>query len=160
MFTDIVTSTDLVGLIGDAAWESLLAWHDRELRAAFAAHRGVEVSHTGDGFFVTFDRAADAIEAAVAIQRRLSEHRRNHGFAPSVRIGLHTSEATVDGADYRGQGVHVAARVGGAADADEILISSAAFDAVDNVRFQVSDPRSIDLKGVPTPVEVRVVDWQ
>jgi class 3 adenylate cyclase len=160
MFTDIVTSTDLVGLIGDAAWESLLAWHDRELRAAFAAHRGVEVSHTGDGFFVTFDRAADAIEAAVAIQRRLSEHRRNHGFAPSVRIGLHTSEATVDGADYRGQGVHVAARVGGAADADEILISSAAFDAVDNVHFQVSDPRSIDLKGVPTPVEVRVVDWQ
>ena len=37
MFTDIVTSTDLVGLIGDEAWGELLHWHDRELRAAIAA---------------------------------------------------------------------------------------------------------------------------
>ncbi|HEY5578923.1 MAG TPA: hypothetical protein VIL12_04460, partial [Acidimicrobiia bacterium] len=35
MFTDIVTSTDLVGLIGDDAWQELLRWHDRELRSSF-----------------------------------------------------------------------------------------------------------------------------
>ena len=57
MFTDIVTSTDLVGLIGDEAWGELLRWHDRELRSAFANHRGEEVNHTGDGFFVAFERA-------------------------------------------------------------------------------------------------------
>ena len=39
MFTDIVTSSDLVGLIGDEAWEKLLRWHDRELRASFAQQR-------------------------------------------------------------------------------------------------------------------------
>ncbi len=49
MFTDIVTSTDLVSLIGDEAWNELLEWHDRELRAALAQHRGEVVSHTGDG---------------------------------------------------------------------------------------------------------------
>src|SRR5204863_1923651 len=31
MFTDIVTSTDLVGLVGDDAWAELLSWHNREL---------------------------------------------------------------------------------------------------------------------------------
>ena len=89
MFTDIVTSTDLVGLVGDEAWGELLSWHNRELRSAFASHRGEEVKGTGDGFFVAFDNAADAIECAVDIQRRLTKHRRDHGFAPSVRIGLH-----------------------------------------------------------------------
>ena len=55
MFTDIVTSTDLIGLVGDEAWAELLSWHNRELRSAFASHRGEEVKSTGDGFFVTFD---------------------------------------------------------------------------------------------------------
>jgi len=77
MFTDIVTSTDLVGVIGDPAWAELLAWHNRELRSAFASHRGEEVNSTGDGFFVAFDRASDAIECAVDIQRRLARHRRS-----------------------------------------------------------------------------------
>ena len=160
MFTDIVTSTDLVGLMGDSAWESLLAWHDRELRAAFVAHQGVEVSHTGDGFFVTFDRASDAVEAAVFIQRRLAEHRRDHGFAPSVRIGLHTDEATVDGSDYRGRGVHLAARVSGAAGAEEIVVSKSALEAADGIQFPVSEPRSVELKGIDGPVEVHSIEWK
>ena len=113
MFTDIVTSTDLVGLIGDEAWGELLKWHDRDLRSAFANHRGEEVKHTGDGFFVAFERASDALDCAVDIQRRLARHRREQGFAPTVRIGLHTAEATRQGRDYSGRGVHVAARIGG-----------------------------------------------
>ena len=88
MFTDIVTSTDLVGLIGDEAWAELLHWHDRELRSAVAQHRGEDVNHTGDGFFVAFERAVDSVECAVEIQRRLSRHRRDHGFAPRVRMGF------------------------------------------------------------------------
>ena len=38
MFTDIVDSTRLVEMLGDEQWESLLAWHDRTLRACFEAH--------------------------------------------------------------------------------------------------------------------------
>ncbi len=160
MFTDIVTSTDLVGLMGDSAWESFLAWHDKELRAAFVAHRGVEVSHTGDGFFVTFDRGIDAVEAAVSIQQRLANHRRDHGFAPSVRIGLHTDEATIDGSDYRGRGVHLAARVSGAAGGEEIVASAAAVEASDGIRYPVSEPRSVELKGIDGPVQIHTVDWK
>ncbi len=160
MFTDIVTSTDLVGLIGDDAWEELLRWHDRELRSAFAHHRGEEVNSTGDGFFVAFERAADAIDCAVDIQRRLARHRREHGFAPLVRIGLHTTEAARQGRDYRGKGVHVAARVSAAASGEEILVSSTALSGTGPIRFGLSEPRQLTLKGVEEPVEARSVDWR
>lgn len=160
MFTDIVTSTDLVGLMGDEAWGELLQWHDRELRSAFANHRGEEVNSTGDGFFVAFEAAGDAIDCAVDIQRRLARHRREHGFAPTVRIGLHTAEATRHMGDFRGRGVHVAARVGAAATGGEVLVSRATLDAAGTVRFGVSDPRELTLKGVDEPVEARSVTWR
>jgi class 3 adenylate cyclase len=160
VFTDIVTSTDLVGLIGDDAWGELLRWHDRELRDAFGKHNGVVIDHTGDGFFVAFERAGDAIDAAVEVQRRLARHRREHGFAPWVRIGLHAAEAIHEGGNYRGKGVHVAARVGAAAGREEILISQAAVDAAKQIKFTLSEPRPAQLKGVQEAVEVRSVEWR
>jgi len=160
MFTDIVTSTDLVGLVGDEAWGELLSWHNRELRSAFASHRGEEVKTTGDGFLVTFGTAAEAIECAVDIQRRLTRHRREHGFAPSVRIGLHTAEATRDGRDFRGRGVHVAARIGGAASGQEVLVSTEVLERAGQIRFQISEPRALTLKGVGEAVEVHAIDWR
>ena len=160
MFTDIVTSTDLVSLIGDSAWRDLLDWHDRELRATFARHAGQEVTHTGDGFFVAFDEVASGIDCAVDIQRRLARHRREHGFAPRVRIGLHVAEATRRGVNYSGGGVHVAARVGAVAEGEEILVTRAAFEAAPGLRYPLSEPRSVKLKGVRTPVEVMAVDWR
>ena len=94
MFTDIVKSTNLVEAIGDEAWETLLHWHDETLRGLFVAHRGEEVVSTGDGFFVGFDNPDAAIGCAIAIQQTLAEHRRAHGFAPQIRIGVHASPAT------------------------------------------------------------------
>lgn len=160
MFTDIVTSTDLVGLIGDDAWGELLRWHDRELRSAFASHRGEEVKHTGDGFFVAFERAVDALECAVDIQRRLSRHRHEHGFAPRVRIGLHTAEAFRQRGDYVGRGVHLAARIGAAAGGEEILVSTTSLDNLPPARFALTEPRQVALKGIDEPVDVLRVDWR
>lgn len=159
MFTDIVTSTDLIGVIGDSAWEDLLRWHDRALRNAFASHNGEEVRHTGDGFFVAFSGARSAIECAVDIQRSLEKHRRDHGFSPWVRIGIHWAEATREQRDYSGKGVHVAARVGSEAGKEEILVSAALLDAVGRIPYQVSTPREVELKGVSEPVKVISIDW-
>ena len=160
MFTDIVSSTDLVGVIGDDAWAEVLRWHDKELRSAIAQHKGDEVDHTGDGFFVAFEGAGDAIECAVDIQRRLVRHRREHGFAPWVRIGLHTAEATRKGRNYTGQGVHVAARVGAYAVKEEILVSSAVVSGAGSIRFGLSEPRSVGLRGVREHMEIQAVDWR
>ncbi len=80
---------------------------------------------TGDGFFVGFDSPDDALACAVAIQRRLAEHRRSAGFAPKVRIGVHASGATQVGRNFSGKGVHEAARIAALADGDQIVASRA-----------------------------------
>lgn len=157
LFTDIVGSTTLAGALGDAAWEHLLAWHDATLRALVAAGGGEIVKSTGDGFFVAFEGAREALDCAAAIQRALEEHRRSSGFAPPVRMGLHTAEAVQRGSDYSGVGVHVAARVADLAGPGEIVASRETLEAAG--RASGADLREVSLKGVTGAVSVASVAW-
>ena len=157
MFTDIVGSTNLVEVLGDEAWGNVLAWHDSMMREVFEAHYGQEVKQVGDGFFVAFDHSGEAVECAIAIQRRLAQHRSESGFAPQVRIGLHATVATRKGDDYAGMGVHTAARIGALAGAGEVLASRAVIDA-ERPRFPVSAFRTVELKGVSKPVDIASIE--
>ena len=116
VFTDMVGSTPLVEALGDEAWQELIRWHDQTLRTILNRYGGTEVRQTGDGFFFAFEDPSAAIEASVVVQRSLAEHRRGHGFAPQVRIGLHEAEAATRATDFAGRGVHEAARIGSLAD--------------------------------------------
>lgn len=158
MFTDIVRSTKLIDAIGDEAWKDLIRWHDETLRSLIAEHRGEEIRHQGDGFFVAFASAVDAIECAVAIQRRLAEQRRRQGFALQIRIGMHTADAHKRGLDYAGLGIHEAARIGGAAEAGEILVSAETLEGA-KATYPVAK-RSLTLKDITEPVEVAAIDWR
>jgi class 3 adenylate cyclase len=158
LFTDIVGSTSLIGVIGDDAWDDLRRWHDQTLRASFADHGGEEIDHAGDGFFVAFPDAASAVASAVEIQRRLLEHRRAQGFAPQVRMGLHATAATRDGGDYTGLGVHTAARIGSLAGSGEILASLETAAEAPEVR--TSEARTVQLRGIAVPVDVVVIEWR
>jgi class 3 adenylate cyclase len=158
MFTDIVDSTRLVEMLGDEQWESLLAWHDRTLRQCFQARAGEEVKHEGDGFFVAFAEPDSALECACSIQRSLRDHRRDHGFAPRVRIGIHATEATDRGGDYVGRGVHTTARIAAAAGPGEIIASRKALEAAHDT-FRVDDERPLEAKGLAQPITVATVDW-
>ncbi len=158
MFTDIVDSTRLVETLGDEQWESLLAWHDRTLRACFEARAGEEIKHEGDGFFVAFTEPDSALECACSIQRSLRDHRRDHGFAPRVRIGIHCAQATARSGDYIGRGVHMTARIAAAATAGEIIASFDALSAASDA-FRPVDKRALELKGLAEPVTVATVDW-
>lgn len=158
MFTDVVSSTDLIGVIGDDAWAVARGWHDSALRALFAAGGGEEISHAGDGFFVAFHEPAFAIACAVEIQRSLERHRREHGFALPVRIGVHTAAAARTPDGYAGRGVHEAARIGALAQAGEILASAATLvRAPADVR--VEPTIEVSLKGLDEPMKVAAIDW-
>lgn len=158
MFTDIVRSTDLIEAIGDEAWGHLVRWHNDAVSSIVAEHGGEVVQTTGDGFFLTFDDAGPAVACSVAIQRALAAHRKEHGFAPRVRIGLHQAEATRDGANWSGKGVHAAARIGAMAEPEEILVS------VDTGKRagggELGAARTVELKGVAEPVQVATVAWR
>jgi class 3 adenylate cyclase len=158
LFTDVVLSTKLAAAIGDDAWKDLIRWHDQTLRALIAEHRGEEIRHTGDGFFVAFASPSDAIDCAVTIQRRLNEQRKQQGFALQVRIGMHTSAAHRRGLDYAGFGVHEAARIAAAAGAGEIFASAGTLAAAKMT--YPSAMRSLTLKDMPEPVEVAAIEWR
>ncbi|MEW6271662.1 MAG: hypothetical protein AB1689_20455 [Thermodesulfobacteriota bacterium] len=143
---------------GDEAWGYLRLWHDRALRACFAQHRGEEIDHTGDGFFVSFAKPRDAIDCAAAIQRALAEHRREHGFAPQVRIGVHAAEVSRRGDERSGRGIHEAARIAAAARAGEVLVSCTTLREA-GADVECSPSRALTLKGLSAPVEVVALDW-
>ncbi len=159
MFTDIVDSTRLVELLGDDGWDSLLSWHDRTVRDCLAARRGREIKHQGDGFFIAFPDPRSALDCAITLQRTLDEHRGRHGFAPRLRIGIHTAEATQRGGDFFGRGVNVAARVAAAGTAGQILATVTTVAGAGH-NYPVSEPCSLGLKGVAEPVDTVEVHWQ
>lgn len=157
LFTDIVRSTALVEAMGDEAWNEVLHWHDQTLRRLIAQHGGEEIKHVGDGVFAGFVQPDQALECAVEIQRTLSHHRRDHGFAPQVRIGVHRAPASRVGLDYRGKGVHQAARIAAEAGAGEILAS---WQTAQPCKFVASEPRALTLKGIAEPMQVVSISWR
>jgi class 3 adenylate cyclase len=153
LFTDIVRSTDLLAAMEDRHWANLIRRHDSDLRVVLERHGGQVVDHTGDGYFAAFDEPADAVAAAIDAQQFVGRE-----FPFDVRIGLHADGALTKDENYRGRGVHTAARIGSAATGGEILASHATMKMLP--QFPISNAREIALKGVKEPVAVCTVAWR
>jgi len=110
--------------LGDA-FRPVLERHNSIVHAAAARCRGQIVKNEGDGFFVAFQSALDAVSCAIEIQRALTDE----SWAPTqevrVRIGVHTGEGRLGGSDYVGIDVHRAARIGDSGHGGQILVSEA-----------------------------------
>ncbi|MGH2725202.1 MAG: ATP-binding protein [Actinomycetota bacterium] len=124
LFSDIEGSTKLLNRLG-RDYPRLLEDHQRLLREAFAAGRGVEVATEGDSFFVVFPSAAHAVASAIAAQRALAGHSWPEGAEVRVRMGLHTGEAVLGADNYVGIDVHRAARIAGAGHGGQVVLSQA-----------------------------------
>jgi predicted ATPase/class 3 adenylate cyclase len=117
LFTDIEGSTRLLHSLGPDAYGEALAVHRRALRAAFAAHDGVEVDTQGDAFFVAFPSAEGAAAAAHEALAALES-------GPiSVRVGMHTGTPTVTAEGYVGVDVHRGARIAALAHGGQVVLS-------------------------------------
>ena len=75
-----------------------------------------------------------------------------------MRIGIHLAEAIRDAEGYSGMGVHHAARLGGMAQGDEILVSQETIQAATSPR-KCTDARSVSLKGIAEPESVVSLTW-
>ncbi len=123
LFTDIEGSTALLKRLGRERYGDVLARQKELVRGAFSANGGEEVDNQGDGFFVAFRSARDALVAAVAIQRSLADHEWPDGADVLVRVGIHSGEAAAAAERYVGISVHRAARVGAIAHGGQVLVS-------------------------------------
>jgi predicted ATPase/class 3 adenylate cyclase len=124
LFTDIEGSTRLAESLG-TRWPAVLARHREIVRAALAAHGGIEVQTEGDGFFVVFASAPSAVGACAAAQRALAAESWTPDGTVRVRMGLHTGEGDRDAdGQYVGPDVHRAARIASAAHGGQVLLSA------------------------------------
>ena len=132
LFSDMESSTDLVRRVGNQAFADIRAIQRRLLRAAFAEHGGHEIDTAGDGFFVVFDSARDAVQAAVDGQLALTEFSWPDDAEVRVRMGLHTAEPHLADEGYVGVGVHRASRICDAGHGGQILVSNATAGIVED----------------------------
>jgi predicted ATPase/class 3 adenylate cyclase len=121
-FSDVEGSTRLLTDLGDR-YPALLADHQAHIRAAFAAHDGLEISTEGDSFFAVFRSSVDGVRAAADVQQALAAHDWPEGRAFRVRIGLHVGQAIVAGTDYVGIDINRAARIANAANGGQVIAS-------------------------------------
>jgi len=125
LLTDIEGSTRLLERLGDE-YAGLLRDVRALIRTSVRAASGLEVDARADEFFAVFRRSAQALDAALAIQRALRDKTWPRDAEVRVRIGMHTGRPTLTDSGYVGIAVHIAARVCWASHGGQILLSSAA----------------------------------
>lgn len=125
LFTDIVGSTRLWERAPGAARQAL-ARHYEIIGAAIAADRGEIFKTVGDACCCVFQSPADALRAAIAIQRAIAAESWPHDAGQlQVRIAVHTGEAIAEGGDYFGPTLNRVARLVSIAHGGQILASHA-----------------------------------
>jgi class 3 adenylate cyclase len=127
--TDIEGSTELLHRLGDG-YGPVLSQIRRLLRTAVQRAGGREVDARGDELFAAFQEPAAALDAAIAMQRGVRDHPWSDGIAPRVRVGVHTGRPTFTQTGYVGLAVHTVARICTSAHGGQIVLSSAAHEAL------------------------------
>ncbi len=143
LFTDIVDSTQHTADMGDQAWKERLELHDRAIDRLLARFGGRLVKRTGDGALATFDGPARAVQCATAIRSAINQ------LGLSTRAGLHTGEIEQRGDDVAGIAVHIAQRVQGMAQPDEVVVSRTVVELVVGSGLQFRELDECELRGVP-----------
>jgi class 3 adenylate cyclase len=141
--TDIVGSTQHVARMGDREWAKVLTQHHAMVREEIERFGGSEIDTAGDGFMVSFDGAARAIQCAGVVVDRV----RRLGI--EIRAGIHTGECEQVDGKLVGIAVHVAARVAAKASPSEVLVSQTVKDLVTGSAQTLVDADEHGLKGVP-----------
>ena len=110
------------------------------------------IDTAGDGVLALFDSPARAIAAARAIRDAV------RALGIEVRAGIHTGELERrENGGVGGIAVHIGARIGALAGADEILVSRTIKDLTAGSSVRLDSRGLQQLKGVPEPWEVFAV---
>ncbi|MCI0438948.1 MAG: adenylate/guanylate cyclase domain-containing protein, partial [Chloroflexi bacterium] len=157
LFTDIEGSTRLIQELGDARSRQVFADYRRILLSPVQAVGGHLWEDQGESFLFVFEKAKDALQAAVAAQRTLTAHVWPDGANLRVRMGLHTGEpvGTVEG--YVGVDVHRVARICQAGHGGQILLSQTTHHLVEydpQVNVRLRDLGAHRLKDLQRPEKI------
>jgi adenylate cyclase len=159
---DVVGFSRLTGADEDRTLARLRALRSDLIDPTVAVHKGRTVKRTGDGAIIEFRSVVDAVRCALEVQNAMVE--RNAGVPEEsrieFRIGVHLGDVVdEDDGDLMGDGVNIAARLGGLAKPGAICLSEDAYRQVKSrLDMNVSDLGPTALKNIAEPVRAYSVE--
>lgn len=152
---DIAGYSRLMGADEVGTLTALKAYRRDIVDPAIAAHNGRIFKTTGDGLLVEFASAVDAVNCAMSVQFKMAAC---EGIAIRFRIGINIGDIIIDGGEFYGDGVNVAARVENECEPGGVCLSEDAFRQVrGKTPFVFDDLGEKSLKNIDRPVRLFAV---
>ena len=152
---DVAGYSRLIGADEGGTLQALKAIRAELIDPTIVAHNGRLVKTTGDGLLVEFSSVVDALHCATEVQAGMAE--RNAAVPTEkrieFRIGINVGDIVVEDGDIFGDGVNVAARLEGLAEAGGICVSARVQeDAAGKLDLAFEDLGDQALKNIVRPV--------
>jgi class 3 adenylate cyclase len=129
LLTDIEGSTALLRSLG-SGYAALLRDVRRLIDESVTSASGHKVDAHGDEYFAAFRTPAQAVEAALSLQRAIAAYAWPASSVVRVRSGIHSGRPELTDAGYVGLSVHTVARICAAAHGGQVVVSGPAAAAV------------------------------
>lgn len=142
-FADVAGFTELSSR-DERASLRLVERFEASVKGAVTAHGGTVVKFLGDGALAHFPSTEAAVRAGLQLRDAFDEH-------AAVRVGVHVGDILIrSDADVLGDGVNIAARLQGAADRGEVVVSDEAWRQLRHTgAFRFESRGARQLKGLP-----------
>jgi adenylate cyclase len=153
---DVKGYSRLMGTDEEATLQTLQEYK-KVMAGSIEYHRGRIVGTAGDSVLAEFASVVDAVQCAVEIQQVL---RAKNAMVPEdrrmeFRIGINLGDVIEEGDTIYGDGVNIAARLEGLAEAGGICISESAYQQIENklpLRYDFMGEHEV--KNIAKPVRV------
>ncbi len=146
LFADVVGSTRLYDVLGDAKARDTISYCVDVMSAATAEHGGHVIKTMGDELMATFDKVDDAMATAARMHESITDELQVEDESVTVRIGCHHGPAIVEANDVFGNAVNIASRMTSQAKSGQIITTGATVELM-SPSWQ-ANTRQIDLAKV------------
>jgi adenylate cyclase len=149
LFLDLVGYTRLTEERGDAAAAELASSLAVLVGRSSREHGGVPVKWLGDGVMVHFREPAGAVRSALHLVAQLPQ-----AGLPPAHVGVAAGPVVVQGGDYFGRTVNLAARLAARAGAGQVLVSGSVVESASPTGVSFVEFGRLRFKGIARPVRV------
>jgi adenylate cyclase len=148
-FLDLVGYTRLTEQHGDQVAAELAGRLAVLVDRSARAHGGVPVKWLGDGVMVHFREPAGAVLAALQLVAQFPQ-----AGLPPAHVGVAAGPVVVQGGDYFGRTVNLAARLAAHASAGRVLVSERVAEAAPPPGVRFVELGQVQLAGIARPVRL------
>jgi adenylate cyclase len=163
LFADVVGSTRIYEVMGDARARDMILTCVEIMRTATELNQGTVIKTIGDEIMATFPSADSALNAGSRMQHDIRTNTRLQveGQPIAIRIGCHYGPVVLENRDIFGAAVHTANRMTSQAKAGQIMITAAMVDRLaPEWRSAVRQIDVATLRGKASEDELFEVLWQ